>query len=291
MHLKESLESFLKKRYALPLIVILTLAVDTLLLTAGTCLTTVLIALLTFAIPYYAGLRNVKKFLLIGLLAFLVITAAWPSVFLSQTPGPVNSPATAGDKITGATVTPYRGSGETAYNFTATVYLVNNRSNEPTAYLNYISLGGNDTKTVRMNAVERGGGIYDCYYETTLPEGVYYFAINMSGTDGNVSTYSRSGPINADYGAAYMALLMPVLKETVVMFLLYFILVMIFWWGQKAREEKRKKYPEPELDASEDEEIFYCSNCGAPVKKSDRFCPKCGEILEDDEESEEEVEA
>lgn len=288
MHPKESLESFLKKKYALPLIVILTLAIDILLLTAATCFTIVLIALLTFAIPYYAGLRNVKKFILIGLVAFLVITVAWPSVFLSQTPGPVNSPLNSPTHITKATVSPYRGSVGTEYNFSATLYT---SEANPSVYLNYQRLGGDNMTTVGMTLVKgNGNGTYACYYATTLPEGVYYFDMNMSGAHGNVSTSPRAGPVNADFGAAYIFFLPVVLYQSVLMIFLYFLLVMIFWWSQKAREEKRRKYPEPELDASEDEEIFYCSNCGAPVKKSDRFCPKCGELLEDDDEEDSESE-
>ena len=280
MALKESLQKFVEKKYALPVIFMITIGIDLLLLTAATCFTIVLMAVLTFAIPYYLGIRNVKKFLVMGLIAFLVISLSWAPIFLSQGQAPTNSPAGSAGNIMGATVTPYRGSPGTEYNFTAKLYTSNAT---PSVYLNYQRSGGNNITTVEMNVVQVSNGTYNCYYATTLQEGVYYFDINTSGSQGNISTPPRPGPINADFGGAYMALLPMVLYETAVMIFLYFLLVMIFWWSQKAREEKLKKYPEPELDASEDEEIFYCSNCGAPVKASDGFCPKCGEVLEDDD--------
>ncbi len=281
MGLKESLKNFSEKKYALPVIFIVAIGIDLLLLTAATCFTIVLMGLLTFAIPYYAGIRDIKKFLAIGIAAFLVITLAWAPIFLSQTPGAVNSPLNSPSYIMGATVTPYKGPVGTEYNFTATVYT---SETNPSVYLNYQKIGGDNMTTVSMTLKGDGNGTYSCYYATTMPEGIYYFDMNMSGTQGNVSTPPRAGPINADFGAAYMAFLPVVLYESVVMIFLYFLLVMIFWWSQKAREAKIKKYPEPEMDASKDEEIFYCSNCGIPVKESDRFCPKCGEVLEDDAE-------
>ncbi len=281
MGLKESLENFAEKKYALPAILLITIGIDLLLLTMATCYTIVLISILTFAIPYYLGIRDVKKFFIVGLIAFLVITVSWAPIFLSQTQPPVNSPSGDAGNIMGATVSPYRGDAGTEYNFTATVY---SPSGPPEVYLNYQRIGGNNLTTVPMQVVNGSSATYSCYYATHLDEGVYYFDMNMSGAGGNVSTPPRPGPINADFGAAYMAFLPVVLYETAVMLFLFIILLMIFWWSQKAREEKLKKYPEPELDASEDEEIFYCSSCGAPVKESDRFCPKCGEVLEDDDE-------
>ncbi len=286
MGLKESLESFMKKRYALPLVFLLTIGIDLLLLTMATCYTVVLISILTFAIPYYVGLRDVKKFFVVGVLAFLIITLAWAPIFLSQAQPPVNSPSSGAGNIMGATVSPYRGTADTPYNFTATVYAP---GGAPVVWLNYQKIGDKNTTTVAMQVAERGinSSTYTCYYASTLDEGVYYFNINVSTAAGNVSTPPRPGPINTDFNGAYMAFLPVVLYESGVMLFLFIILLMIFWWSQKAREEKLKKYPEPELDESEDEEIFYCSSCGAPVKASDLFCPKCGEPLEDDDESEE----
>ncbi len=287
MALKESLEKFMEKKYALPVIFMITIGIDLLLLTAATCFTIVLMGLLTFAIPYYAGVRNAKKFIAIGIASFLIISMLWAPIFLSQTQSPANSSLGSADKIMGATVTPYRGTAGTEYNFTATLYT---SEANPSVYLNYMRSGEANITTVKMaltnGSVSGTYGPYECYYSAHLQEGVYYFFMNMSGLQGNVSTSPRPGPINADFGTAYVILMPEVLYETFVMIFLYFLLVMIFWWSQKAKEAKLKKYPEPEMDASEDEEIFYCSNCGAPVKKSDRFCPKCGEMLEDDGEEE-----
>jgi len=202
MGLKESLENFVEKKYALPVILVVTIGIDLLLLTMATCYTVVLMGILTFALPYYIGIRNVKKFFVVGILAFLVVTLAWAPIFLSQTQAPANSLSGGTVKIMGATVTPYKGTAGTEYNFTATVY---STEAPPDLYLNYQKINANNLTTVRMNtAAGSTNGMYECYYNTTLDEGIYYFDMNMSAASGNVSTPPRPGPINADFNAAYM---------------------------------------------------------------------------------------
>jgi hypothetical protein len=252
------------------------------------CLIILIIPLATFGIQYFFGERELKNFIILGIIAVLLTCLVF-GLLLSYQYYSYDPPALEGSSggikvLENGRVTPYSGDVNQEFNFTVTY---NDPSgNRPNVLqVDPVSVLVNYTVTENMIEVDSAdndtsdGKAY--FYESTLPEDIYYFRFisqNSAGTWTNsTGTFEdfEQGPVN-----------LPVLQFLAVSFsylpffaMMYFLFIMLYWWTKRART-----FPGPSAPPEpKKEDEFTCSKCEADVPGDASKCPNCGEAFEEDE--------
>jgi hypothetical protein len=136
----------------------------------------------------------------------------------------------------------------------------------------------------------------------------YIFIASVNGTWHQ--TEVMNGPISPDTFAIFVLLFSIWLPTMFTYGLMQFIVMILFLrFSSKSRQTREKmmqdyKKKKEELESAKrtskggptkiapasSEETFVCSECGADVQASAKFCPQCGESFEDDDEDAEKKE-
>ncbi|MCJ2533157.1 MAG: zinc ribbon domain-containing protein [Candidatus Thermoplasmatota archaeon] len=279
----------------------------------GSCWIGLIPSLLLFGILWQFGVTRVKKLLVSGLIAAVVIVAISTVVlvdsFQNMEMAVAVSPGTDPVLFNG-TVSPTTGGDTTVFTFNLTVRTTEPGMNVTNVCVNITSLM--ETVSANMTVIDDNATLNETYYiyQNTLsaPINQFHFAAIVNGTWVIASDYldgkhmSIVGPVFSDPWAVAVPVIQYVsLYQAFLQFFpIFAILCGMVWWMRRARrmredavknwEKKRKdveaKVPEDDtkvpslqraMGLEGEPETFVCSDCGADVPSDAKECPSCGE--------------
>jgi ribosomal protein L40E len=289
--LKARFLEFRKKRYALPLGLVLALAVGSVLtyFLGAVCFGALLIAIVGFYVPKYFGLTSKSKLAVWGLVFILVLSIpfTWASAV-----GSVNSfdgypLESANGVLVGGHVTPFRGEAGTPHTFNVTL-----TSDAPDAAVNVIVT---DQTTFRelgnYSLAPTGAVVGGTNYALTTDAAAgslysYRFVTNATGPW--ISTVEGYGPVHwsdldiFQYFLPYMALAL-----LLQVGMLFYLLLLFSWFTDRSKARmgevmKQREQAQRPAPADVKVEKFVCSECGADVPADAGRCPQCGESFDEE---------
>jgi len=270
-------------------------------------------------VTLFLWLLKIDKFvhqLLIGVVALVVATLILSGFAFSLLYEPTIGASSTDDFLSNGQVAPFRTTIGSECNFTLTVSApisVANASNI-FVYLNIAkdlsSWSDNFTMKPSTNFTSGLNHVWNFYYTTPMTSTVtsYVFFASVNGTWHQ--TEVMNGPISTD-SLAIFSLLFSIWLPTMFTYgLMQFIVMILFLrFSLKSRQAREKmvqdyKKKKEELERTKGaskggsvkispastEETFVCSECGADVQASAKFCPQCGESFEEDDEDAEKKE-
>ncbi|HUW43230.1 MAG TPA: zinc ribbon domain-containing protein, partial [Thermoplasmata archaeon] len=168
----------------------------------------------------------------------------------------------------------------------------------------------NLTMTLVSNGTSDQNHLWNYSVNTSVTSTVssYVFIVSVNGTWRY--TEVMNGPISPDAFAIFVLLFSIWLPTIFTYGLMQFIVMILFLrFSSKSREAREKmmkdyKKKKEEIEGAKQtsrggsakiapassEETFVCSECGADVQTSAKFCPQCGESFEEDDEDSEKKE-
>ncbi len=313
--LEDLFEQFKKTPYTAPVAIGITGLVYYLMMAyiPGSCWIGLVPSLLLFGLMWQFGIRRIRKMLMYGLVAAVVIVAISTSFLVHsfQTMDTVVAVSPGSEPVLfNGTVSPTTGDDTTVFTYNITA-----RPPEPGVNVTDVRVNITSLMTSRsedMIWLGENVTLNETYYTyTTLlsePVNQFHFAAIVNGTWVIASDYvgdeqaSVVGPIYSDPWAVAV----PVIKYVSLyqaflqFFPIFAILCGMVWWMRRARrmredavkkwEEKRKevetKLPEDDskvpslqraMGLEAESETFVCSDCGADVPSTAKTCPSCGE--------------
>jgi len=280
-------------------------------------------------ITLFLWLLKIEKFmhqLLIGVVALLVATLVLSGFTLSLLYEPTEGSSSVDDILVDGMVTPFRATIGSSSTYTLTIVIRGNFANASNihAYVNISDdlVSWDAYKNLTMTLVSNGSSGQDHLWNYSIQTPVtstvtrYFFdaLIYVNGTPYQNhpwrQTYVLIGPISPDTFAIF-AILFSIWLPTIFTFgLMQFIVMILFLRfsskSREAREKMRQDYKKKKeelgsarqaskggstkIAPASSEETFVCSECGADVQASAKFCPQCGESFEDDDEDAEKKE-
>jgi len=265
------------------------------------CLSLLVLPLFTVALLWLFRINKLWHQVAIGtvalLIASLLLTAVYV-VIIADTP--TTADGTDG-VLTNGMVTPYRGTPATEYVFTVTV---TSDASTVNAYLNVSGLYGEGMRNISMNLISHSASNHTRNYSVTANvEGAvsnFYFTAKTDG--GWHTTYLVYGPVSSDSTAVFMALIGTMLVQILGYCFMQLLIMILFLRmsakSKDARQKVMKDYMEKKeklktaqtgtKDSTEGatagtEDTFVCSECGADVRATAKFCPNCGEPFDEEE--------
>jgi predicted RNA-binding Zn-ribbon protein involved in translation (DUF1610 family) len=266
-----------KSKFAWIVCVLIIIPISILLTLTGGCLSFILIALVTFGIPFLFGIRSTKTLLKIGVLAIImtgiIFGVIYTHLMFNQLYYFEHVPLDNG-QLEGGTVTPYTGDDNTTFNYTIR-YTGSEALENITVYVNITDFSGGDKFVIPL---ENSGRLF--YNETKLNQSIYYY---------HFTAYLS---VQIIQGVLYLLL------DSGIFF--FMIVVLYYWrkttqkqqaeWEEKMKNEEEEIKKEKEKLKEEEPKVkvveFECTSCGAVVEADADVCPKCGEDFEGEEEEE-----
>jgi len=302
-NLKKSFDEFRKKKYAIWVGMALTTIICIILLTtllAYFCFMALAIALLAYGIPYFFGLRSKKKLAIFGLVLFLILgIALGTSSYMRYDGHPGDVVSSQDNVMVNGTVTPYRGTSLTTYQFSVEL------------------VGGTPSSQVRVNITDLmstlpslnlsmtpqspvSGG-YRYVANTTVWEGLFAYNFLVYNGTWTATSYGY-GPLSMETGRFFTQLLSSgIMGVFLNIAILFFLFLILSWWMEAFKVRREKLQKEAAEKKSKDGktaeegkgepakpgkgktvEKFVCSECGADVPADAKKCPQCGEPFEED---------
>ena len=306
-------KSFAKSPMAIPAIVAVASAVFYLsVIYLGTvCLSNMFAPLIMLGMLWWAGVKRVRKLLVIGALATLLFGAILTAVVVDNVQHTKPVDAVSADGITAVgTESPLYGGKTTTYFYNLTVTLTNDSQSVDGAYVNIfqidigsgkvynysMNLAYNDSNTVfnstsNTNVTTRH---YNYTYNTTLstPINQFNYTIEISGQwiyagDREIvgSLYFCQGPVSTDAFAVLLPILPSVIQYVYIyVFGPYAIILGMVWWTRRARRMRIKQMEKLEeertkLDEVKPKEVTKVPSLASAMGKGteDTFvCSECG---------------
>jgi len=264
-------------------------------------------------VTLFLWLLRIDKFvhqLLIGVVALVVATLVLSgfafSLFYEPTVGASSSDLT----LTHGVVTPFKATIGSSSTYTLTVAAPNSVANAGNiiVYVNIAedlsSWSKNLTMTLMSNGTSGQNHLWNYSVQTPITSTVtsYVFIASVNGTWHQ--TEVMNGPISTDAFAVFVLLFSIWLPTMFTYGLMQFIVMILFLrFSSKSRQSREKmmqdyKKKKEEIGSAKQtskggstkiapagsEETFVCSECGADVQASAKFCPQCGESFEEDDE-------
>lgn len=267
---------------------LIALASSVVMISTG-CLSAFFIPLVMFAIPYYLKEKNVRRYLINGvvvLLLCLVMVNLFRTVLIVSSPQPDLSSQAGNVTLSRGGVYPFRGEGGEIYNFSV-IYNTTGPLMPTNVHLTLkvFEYASAETKTYAMTGdTSRDVSLGWVYYvHVPLPEGVYFFnftaVTTWSSGSAEVVTPFGFGPINASWTLYSSALATLVLIDMMFPFTLYLIVIGMYWWAGRAKVMRGPSRVPSDQEAGG----FECTNCGAEVSTTATRCHRCGAIFEEEE--------
>jgi hypothetical protein len=264
-------------------------------------------------VTLFLWLLRIDKFvhqLLIGVVALVVATLVLSgfafSLFYEPT---VGASSTDGTLVSGI-VTPFKATIGSSSTYTLTVKAPNSVANAGNiiVYVNIAEDLSSWSKNLTMVLVSNGTSgqnhLWNYSVQTPITSTVtsYVFIASVNGTWHQ--TEVMNGPISTDAFAVFVLLFSIWLPTMFTYGLMQFIVMILFLrFSSKSRQTREKmmqdyKKKKEEIGSAKQtskggstkiapagsEETFVCSECGADVQASAKFCPQCGESFEEDDE-------
>ena len=281
---EDSMKRFLSSRAAVPVGLLLTIMVCTLLLyveTTGTlCFGTLLIAISAYMIPRLFGMRDLKRTIIWGLLMLFLVSSiamVFTSSFYSSEE--MLSVSSSDGILQNATVSPHLPDDSGIYRFTVLVTsgsfddIVLELGKVDSVYLNFI-MGSNVAEhPMAIDGNYSGAGtLY--YVDVTLSEGENHFFVVKALIADKISTFTSLSPyptLRGEDSLFYFAGNLYYLALNVG--LPFFVLAFFSWWIRRnmdmAMERMREEGRIPPLETA-------CPRCGQSNPSSLRQCNQCG---------------
>ncbi|MBN1676958.1 MAG: zinc ribbon domain-containing protein [Candidatus Thermoplasmatota archaeon] len=303
--LKDLFGKFLKTPFVIPVGIALSTAVYMLVVIYiyGFCLSGLITPLAMVGIFWFFGIKDVKKLLIIGVVACLVISAAM-AIYLPYTWLNLEDPVveTEDGKIAEGTVTPMHGTSSTVYNFTVTVHANLSDISDVSLLIAGVGYYTDPEMNVTMTMApysDPNATAFTYYYETAVPNPISFFVFGVY-IGGSWTSAGSYGPVTDEVGTIISSVIPAALISVFAgVYPVYALLLLMIWWTRRARRMRteafdramaeREKEREgltkdeakvPSLSKAmglEKDEGFVCSECGADVPADAKVCPKCGE--------------
>jgi hypothetical protein len=272
-------------------------------------------------VTLFFWLLNIEKIvhqLLIGVVALVVATLVLSGFAFSL----LNEPTAGASSVDGHTlidgiVNPFRATIGSPSEYTLSIVAPNDYANESNilVYVNIAEDLNSWNKNLTMNLTSNGTSgllnhIWNYSVETPVTSTVasYIFIASVNGTWHY--TEAMNGPISGDSLEIFFLMFSVWLPTIFTYGLMQFIIMILFLrFSSKSRQTREKmiqhyKKKKEELGSVKQapkggsgkiapagsEDTFVCSECGADVQASAKFCPQCGESFEDDDEDAEKKE-
>jgi len=289
-----------------------------LMVTVDICLGLLAVVLMVTLFLWLLRIDKIVHQLLIGVVALIVATLVLSgfafSLFYEPT---VGTSSDDGITLTHGIVTPFKATIGSSSTYTLTVAAPNSVANASNiiVYVNIAEDLSSWSKNLTMVLVSNGtsGQNYHLWNYSVLTPITstvtsYVFIASVNGTWHQ--TEGMNGPISPDALAVFVLLFSIWLPTMFTYGLMQFIVMILFLrFASKSRQSREKmiqdyKKKKEELGSAKQaskggstkitpassEETFVCSECGADVQASAKFCPQCGESFEEDDEDAEKKE-
>jgi len=284
------------------------------------CFGLIVLPLAILLFLYVMKVQNFWHQLLIGMITILiaVLLSAAALVPTVTTEADLEIESFDGTLVDGS-LTPFRGDRSTLYNYSITVV----NDNVTSVIFSYVNIGelkgisiedrnesmpdcfwNEDNTRVTYYLLTHANGTINLFSFSVSVNGVWYEAGNLN--DGTV--FAVQGPIDESTLAVlgYLSIYMffTVMQLAFPVFLILLLFLRFMYKSQEAKrkmlESYRKKKSEDDGKGGSDmgdpersrrlsafgdgsDEMFVCSECGADVPATAKFCPNCGESFEDEE--------
>jgi len=311
------LERIRKSKFKFLLIILIACLVFTPFASVDICLSGAILSVALIIMFWLLQENNIWHQLGIGVVAFCLAALIMSAIFLGYlTTEPtdqlqsIDSPTD--PKLSNGHVIPFRGDETTIFNYTISVRTDSNSSNI-SAYVIimedvFFTYGTERNETMHLlgdpvnaSSDARTLWIYNYSYTTHLTKMInsYMFNVSVDGfwyqagipTEGGIQF--GYGPVTSDttaiFGSVAQAFTMYLF---VYSFMPFLILVLFYRFSMRSKDAKTKMLEEykrlkaeragPPIEKPK-EETFICSECGAEVQASAKFCPNCGEPFEEEE--------
>ena len=287
-----------------------------LMISVDICLGLLAVVLL---ITLFLWLLKINKFLhqlLIGVVALVVSTLVLSGFAFSLLSEPTVGASTDDGILINGIVTPFEATIGSSITYTLTVAAPDSVANASNIFV-YVNLAedlsswsNNLTMTLVSNGTSDQNHLWNYSVNTSVTSTVssYVFIVSVNGTWRY--TEVMNGPISPDAFAIFVLLFSIWLPTIFTYGLMQFIVMILFLrFSSKSREAREKmmkdyKKKKEEIEGAKQtsrggsakiapassEETFVCSECGADVQTSAKFCPQCGESFEEDDEDSEKKE-
>ena len=266
------------------------------------CLSLVILPLIVVVLLWLFRVKNLWHQVISGAVS-LAIAALLMSAIYSVSYGELTGGVFSNDALLkNGKVTPFEGGPNQLYTFSITV---ESNATYIDPHVIIYDLYGTNIDNLTMSFVSNGTDNVTKSYsvQTTLdsPINSFIFAVDIDGTWH--STLWADGPISSDgtlvYGTLAYAWLIQIFGFCFMQLIVMIIFLRMSAKSKEVRERMMKDYRQktgstvatPSGDKTESgaevttkEETFICSECGAEVKASAKYCPSCGEPFEEDDE-------
>jgi accessory gene regulator protein AgrB len=262
-------------------------------------------------VTLFLWLLRIDKFvhqLLIGVIALVVATLVLSgfafSLFYEPTVGASSDDGT----LIHGIVTPFKASigTQVTFNLTVTAPMSVANANNIKVYVNIAEDLSSWSKnlTMKLKNPNSTSGTWIFINDTVVTSTVMSYVFIASVNGSWHQTEVMNGPISTDTFAVFVLLFSIWLPTMFTYGLMQFIVMILFLrFSSKSRQTREKmmqdyKKKKEEIGSAKQtskggstkiapagsEETFVCSECGADVQASAKFCPQCGESFEEDDE-------
>ncbi len=302
MDSKELFEELKAKKWVWIIYILLTIPINLLLTLTGLCFAPLLMAFITFGIPYMFGVRDAKTFLKAGtviILATAILFAVMYTHFMYNQIYPFEERSLDNKHLSDGALSPYLGDEATSFNYT-----VRYIGEEPITNITiFVNITNTEEEPIKSVPLIGENGLF--YNETTIDEDVsyYHFAVHLNTTDEWIETEKGFGPITIPFSEMLgYQVLQWLLLTFMTSGILFYLMMFMYVWSKRTKEERMKLQKELQAEEEEKEskeekskaepedeedDRYVCSSCDAVVEADATECWSCGETLEDDEEDEE----
>lgn len=307
------LERIRKSRFKFALIILISCLVFAPFASVDICLSGAILSVALIALFWFLKEDNIWHQLGIGVVAFclaaLILSAIFFGYLTTEPEGYLQSiDSVDNPKLSNGHVTPFSGDESTVFNYTISV-----RANSNSSVISphviivediFFTYGTERNETMHLDSITNVSDTvwtFNYSYRTHLTNMInsYMFNVSVDGnwyqagipTEGGIQF--GYGPITSDtmaiFGSLAQALTMLLFAYSFMPFL---ILVLFYRFSTKSKAARTKMLEEYKRlkaekagaqPAKAKEETFVCSECGAEVQASAKFCPNCGEPFEEEE--------
>lgn len=310
-----------KSIFKYPFIVLAANAFFLPMLLLAQCIGLVILPLAILLFLYVMKVQNFWHQLMIGTVTIMVAILLAAVAFVPSVTTEIDIEVRSLDgKLVDGSVTPFRGDRSTLFNYTITV-VNDNVSAEIYAHINIGELKGislNDRNESMLNYTWNEDNTRVTYYVLTHANGtinIYSFSVSVNGiwyeagSINNGNLFAAQGPVDSStlsiYSYLTIYMFFTIMQLAFPVFLILLLFLRFMYKSQEAKrnvlESYRKKKMEAEAEGGPDagrpdrsrrlsafgdgsDEMFVCSECGADVPATAKFCPNCGESFEEDDE-------
>jgi predicted RNA-binding Zn-ribbon protein involved in translation (DUF1610 family) len=299
----EVFEKLKKSKWVWAIYIPLTIPPNVFLALSGNCLALIMVGLLTFAIPYFFGVRNIRTFLIVGIVIVIITGIIYGALYTyfmyNETYYPYFEDRYVSDtELEDGIALPYTGNDTTSFNYTVS-YTGSESPTNITVYVNITDLQAEFEKSIPLIY---SNGVY--YNETVLAEDIYayHFALHNNNTKTWTETEAGFGPITIPF----MDLLLAQTFYGVISIFLnsgifFFMFIALYYW-RKSSQDQRERWSEEmktaektkeksrvqkaKKDEGKEKGEFTCTSCDATVDADAEACWNCGEEFTSEEEDE-----